>query len=99
MISQLRQMEEQTEEELEELRSRLEKERKELHVKWDLKEEKLRGVTKKRKAGLAEELADEFLEIKKKSAERSKKVANDLEKRANPRIGEAARFLIEQITG
>ncbi len=99
LISQLRETEDRTEEELTRLRFRLEEERKALHAEWDGKEEKLRDGMRERKIGLAEGLADEFSNIEKKSSEKRKRIVTELEDRASSRIGEASRFLINRITG
>ncbi len=99
LISQLRETEDQTEEELARLRVRLDEEKKELHAEWDRKEEKLRVGIMERKANLAVVLADELDHIEKKASEKRKKVVAELEERASSRIGEASRFLIDRITG
>ena len=97
LISQLRETEDQTEEQLDRFRVQLEEERKSLHLEWDRKEAKLRGEMKAKKDKLSEELFDEFAHIERKASKKRDKSLADLEDRAKSRIMEASRFLIDRI--
>ncbi len=97
LISQLRETENETEEQLEQLKSRLEQKKNNLHLEWDKREDKMRDDAKIKKSKLNEELTQEFEHIRRKASEKRKTVITELENRANSRIREASHFLIEKI--